>query len=401
MAPETLELTEYQTSPFQKDSIPHFVGEYVWSQFQKEIKVNPPSFLNDYSWQFTPQGWAGHVPIEGGYTLLIKPKVSISNLFQMLEYAYRIKFETSGGAVKAESLIDFYERLAHIFTKRVTDRVRKGLHQKYISHRQRLPFVRGKMDLLSTISQPWEVEIDCTFQRNTVNIEENQIVAWTLFKIARSGLCGKEVSQLVRRAYHGMRNSVHLEEFNASACEKFYYNRLNQDYKTIHGLCRFFLENTGPTHRQGNNTMLPFLINMATLFQSFVSEWLKNHLPSNILLTEEFPISLGEVHTIRFGVDILLTDVSTGKPLCLLDTKYKDVDSPSTSDVQQVIAYAKALGCKEAILVYPTPPKYHFEAHVGGDIHVWTAAFSTEGDLEANGHALLQQVLSITNGHVR
>ena len=58
---------------------------------------------------------------------------------------------------------------------------------------------------------------------------------------------------------------------------------------------------------------------------------------------------------VEFRIDLLLTDRHTGKPLCLLDTKYKAASSPSAGDVQQVIAYAKVLGCREAVLVYPKP----------------------------------------------
>ena len=43
--------------------------------------------------------------------------------------------------------------------------------------------------------------------------------------------------------------------------------------------------------------------------------------------------------------------------------------------MQQVIAYAKALGCREAVLVYPIAMDNPIEVQVGGDIHVWTTDF--------------------------
>ncbi|MCX7038200.1 MAG: hypothetical protein NT005_03560 [Spirochaetes bacterium] len=43
-------------------------------------------------------------------------------------------------------------------------------------------------------------------------------------------------------------------------------------------MCRFFLESSGPTHEPGGNLMLPFLVDMARLFELFVAEWLQQHI---------------------------------------------------------------------------------------------------------------------------
>jgi len=398
---KTIELYEYQTRSFPEDEIPQDVGKFIWSQYSEKIAVEAPTFQTDSQWRFTSQGWVGHIPLTESYRILLKPKVELENLFRMLEYAYRIPFETMGDVVGASSLVEFYDRLAHILALRVADRVRKGLYREYASREQRLPFVRGKLDLNSMLTQPWEVDLDCHYHKNTSDIEENQIIAWTLFCIARSGLCGEEVGRLVRRAYRGMCcNIVRLGRFNADACVGRFYNRLNQDYEPIHGLCRFFLENTGPTHEQGENAMLPFLVDMPRLFETFVTEWLRAHLPENILLKDQVTIQVGSGNKVDFRIDLLLTDRHTGKPLCLLDTKYKAAASPSPADVKQVIAYAKALGCNEAILVYPKTLDHPFEANVGGDIHVWTTDFTIAKNLETNGESLLRRILAAAFSHL-
>jgi len=397
---QTIELSEYETRSFPSDAIPQDVGKYIWSQYKEKIVVEAPTFQTDNQWRLTSQGWVGHIPITEGYRVLLKPKVEIENLFRMLEYAYRVPFETMGDAVDASSLVEFYERLARILALRVTDRLRKGLYREYAPRERRLPFVRGRIDLRSMLSRSWEVDLDCRYHENTSDIEENQLLAWTLFCIARSGLCGEEVGQVVRRAYRGVCNSIHLGRFNGDACVGRFYNRLNQDYEPMHGLCYFFLENTGPTHQQGEHTMLPFLVDMARLFEAFVTEWLRKHLPENILLKDQATIQVGSENKVDFRIDLLLTDRHTGKPLCLLDTKYKAAPSPSSTDVQQVIAYAKALGCKEAVLVYPKSLDHPFEDNVGGDIHVWTTDFALVGNLESNGQSFLRQVLAAAFTHL-
>jgi len=83
----------------------------------------------------------------------------------------------------------------------------------------------------------------------------------------------------------------------------------------------------------------------------------------------------------------------SGNPLVLLDTKYKTPSSPSSGDVEQVIAYAKAVGCPKAALVYPQDLPKPFDYVVGGDIHVWTTTFALSGDLDERGQSFVAQLM--------
>ena len=54
---------------------------------------------------------------------------------------------------------------------------------------------------------------------------------------------------------------------------------------------------------------------------------------------------------ILFSIDLVLSDEENGESRYILDTKYKTPDSPSTDDIQQVVAYAEAKRCTEAVLI--------------------------------------------------
>lgn len=89
---------------------------------------------------------------------------------------------------------------------------------------------------------------------------------------------------------------------------------------------------------------------------------------------------------------IVILDRKTGIPVCILDTKYKVPDSPSSSDIHEVRSYAEALACKEAVLVYPS----HLLADMdvkAGNIRVRTLTFATDGDVDAAGRAFLESLL--------
>ena len=151
-------------------------------------------------------------------------------------------------------------------------------------------------------------------------------------------------------------------------------------------------ENSGPTHESGNRSMLPFLVNMPRLYELFVSEWLKAHLPYSISLVSQERTYLNEMSGLYFDIDLVLRDTSTGEITCVMDTKYKDAAILATGDVAQIVAYAEKMGCQDAILVYPRGLSQSFEARVG-DIRVRSLPFSLDGDVDEAGHHFMRALL--------
>jgi 5-methylcytosine-specific restriction enzyme subunit McrC len=90
----------------------------------------------------------------------------------------------------------------------------------------------------------------------------------------------------------------------------------------------------------------------------------------------------------------VLSDAATGIARCVLDTKYKRVSAPSTDDIAQIVAYAEAKGCQDAILAYPFPPIRPLDAWVG-DVRVRSVTFALDAGLEQAGRTFLQQVLDV------
>jgi 5-methylcytosine-specific restriction enzyme subunit McrC len=154
----------------------------------------------------------------------------------------------------------------------------------------------------------------------------------------------------------------------------------------MHALCRFFLENSGPIHDPGNKTFLPFTVNMARLFERFVAEWMKKHLPPNLKLKYQEHIDLGS--NVKFEIDMVIYNSNTDEPAFVLDTKYKAPESPSSADISQIVAYAEAKDCKKALLIYPSPIAKPVDTYVGNH-HVQTVFFELGSDLEAAGVELL------------
>jgi len=387
-----IDLEEYLTRVITAEEAPRSLGEFLWSRYRSKISVEFPSPKTGEQLEVTSQGWVGYIPVSPELALRIEPKTEITNLFRMLEYAYDLRsFEILQGLVASATLVDFYQNLAKIFASRVIERVQKGLYRSYISDADELPYVRGRLDVKDVLKAPWKVALSCRFEEHTADIDDNQLIAWTLNRIARSGLCQDRVLPTVRTAYRSIIGAARALPCTSESCVDRSYNRLNEDYRSLHALCRFFLENTGPSHTIGDHSMLPFLVDMAALYERFVSKWLQAHPVSGLQIRAQERLLIAGNEDLEFRIDLVVTDAEKGDPLAVIDTKYKVPNSPSTDDVAQVVAYAEAKGCREAALVYPAPLRRPLRTMVGR-IHVRTLTFSLEGNLDENGTQFVQNL---------
>jgi len=254
--------------------------------------------------------------------------------------------------------------------------------------------VRGQLDARRLIARPWDAHLQCAYEEHTGDIADNQILAWTLQRIARSGLCGRRVLPTVRTAYRSIQSFVTPVPFAPAACVGRLYNRLNEDYEPLHGLCRFFLEHSGPHLDSGDRAMLPFLIDMNRLFELFVAEWLAAHLPKTHSIKAQEHVEITASGDLEFIVDLVLYDAVEDRPLCVLDTKYKRPETPAAGDIEQVVAYAVSKRCHDAALVYPIHLQKPVDTCVGDHVNVKSLTFALNGDLDEAGAVLVTDLVS-------
>lgn len=388
-----IELREYAPRHFPAEEIPRAIGEELWRRYGAQVEVDAPTFKTRNQWRLTAQGWVGYIPLGADCAVMLHPKVPLGNLFRMWEYAYRLSsFRFLAGLYGGQTLAEFYEQLANVLARRVFDRGRRGLHRAYVGESDHLPFVRGRLNVAALAQGDWRVQVPCHYHEHTADIEDNRILAWTLSVIARSGLCTERVQPTIRRAYHGLYGAVTPRPFGPEDCVGRSYHRLNEDYRPLHALCRFFLEHSGPQHEVGDRAMLPFLVNMNGLFELFVAEWLKARLPPCWRLADQHPVPCGRETRVMFKMDLVVFDSQTNQARFVLDTKYKRSACPSTEDISQVVTYAEALGCYDAVLVYPATLERPLDERVG-QIRVRSLAFALDGDLEEAGQALMTELL--------
>ena len=398
LAPTVLEIPEYGELRLPKDQLSMAEAAMLDRSHREQVSIEAPSFRNPDQWVLRASGWVGQIPISKSLVLVLKPKVPIRNIFGMYEWAHQLKsLHLLKGMVHSGSLDDLFEQLARVLATGALERSRQGLYRAYVPRSDRLPYLRGRLDLSERLRRPWSGRLGCRYQDFTADILENQLLAWTFHVIARSGLLGERSRPTVRRAYGIFHQAVTPRPLQAHDCGEVKYHRLNADYEPLHALCRFFLAHAGPTHTTGKHGMLPFVVDMSRLFEQFVRGWLERHLPDRYQLVSQERLVIGGEKGVEFLMDIVIREREHHRPVLVIDTKYKGESKPSTDDLHQIIAYAHSLGCPRAALVYPHSRADGFQDLVGTTTQLKTLSFDIGQDLDAAGQTLLEGIVRWVN----
>jgi len=387
-----LVLNEHKQTEFPGELLAPFADE-IHEHYSDYIDISTPCF-GRRTWILKPRGYVGYLPFQGG-VIEIQPKVSISNLFGMLEIAYDLEsFKVLPGLSESSSLADFYSRLAAILSSRVLKRCRKGLFRTYLPESASLAFIRGRIDVSEATRKPWDPLLRCTYEDHTTDVDENRIILWTLSSILRSGLCTTRYLPQIRQAYRILGRFAEHAPYHHTDCVGRLYNRMNDDYEPMHGLCRFFLERTGPCQGERNRRMLPFVINMHQLFEEFAAKWLNRRMKKDGRLTLRIGKRL-DAGAFPIIPDLIVEDSNTSNTILVADTKYKADESVQSEDVFQVIAYARKLRCNNAVLVYPFQMEAPYSHKWDDETSVQCLSFNLGEPIEEGGEELFKRLVDL------
>jgi 5-methylcytosine-specific restriction enzyme subunit McrC len=356
-----IEVQEHRTTELARADLEEEVASAIWSRYRQFVEVDFPSPKTNQRWRLTPKGYVGYLPLSDRWGLVLQPKLPIESLFSMLEHAYGLdSFRFLKGSFSCSSLEEFYAVLAGELAARVLRRVRQGLHRGYRERHEDLGFVRGRLDVADHVRTPWRTSIRCCVDDQDVDTEDNRLLAWALYLAARTVTGSAETRALVVRGYRALSGTVSVVECRSSSCASRVYDRLTADYAPMHALAAFVIDHAAPHHARGDVRMLPFVVDMSRLFERFVSGVLRAHVGTGRSINVQERLQpAGDAVT--FVLDILVRD-GNGRPIRVIDTKYKDATAPAPEDVAQVVAYATAVGAPEAVLVYPC--KIHWTAQL-------------------------------------
>ncbi|MDC0721686.1 McrC family protein [Nannocystis bainbridge] len=302
-------------------------------------------------WIVSPKGVVGRLELHEG-TLELLPKYPVANLCRMLAAASELPRLLEPVTTLGEGALP--DLLVAAFVSRAEALVAAGLRRDYVEHHERLAALRGRLDLPVHLRRPEALvtELSCRHEEYTFDTLFNGVLRQTTeICRSRSPALAVRLSQLRHRLA-----SLPLSRLRPPEIAQFRYDRFTEPYRPVHALCRLILEGTALGLGDGAAPGASFVVEMAPLFERFVSASLRARLgpPWRVSLQERTSLDTAAVIEIRPDIVVYRDD----QAMAVIDAKYKlrRGGAPASDDAFQALAYARRYGVQRAMLVFPDRP---------------------------------------------
>lgn len=281
--------------------------------------------------------------------LLVRPKVPLHNLFQMLDV---------GSPTVARQVFSFgadrslLAAIAQVFARSVERAVGNGLVRSYRPEHDRLNALRGRINIGAVVRRPGlAIPAPCDFDEYTADILENRALRAALQRLLRV----PGVRPLTRRTLsHALGRFEEVEDVSVDpeAIDRIIYTRLNRHYRQPLALASLILRNLSLIDRVGSQDASAFTIDMNALFQDWVTDRLRRHLRGRLGVRNEPDVRLGTRRQVAMRPDLVF--VAGDHEWYVADVKYKLTGTgiARSPDYYQLLAYTTAMNLDEGLLIY-------------------------------------------------
>lgn len=303
----------------------------------------------------------------------------------MLKVVYDLPFiETTEANLQLKNK-PLHELLITWFLTCVDEIVKKGIRRDYLRISAQEKFLKGSLQVHKQLNKPAHKQhlFHIEYDEFSANRAENRLLHSALVQVLR----WSKDSQNQQKSRHFLTffDNVPLslnfkEDFNSwSTARDMAY------YQAVLPWLRLILNQQSPYTLKDINKGISFLIPMEKLFEKYVAKILKSNLPKGYKLTVQSPKRYLTENAFQMRPDIVISEQGKdGKPVCILDTKWKLIDEDkkydnggkdakkgvSQADAYQLFAYGKKYKVNEVCLIYPqwegfkTPFQFKFEGNL-------------------------------------
>ncbi|MCC3295891.1 McrC family protein [Arthrobacter sp. zg-Y411] len=313
-------------------------------------------------WTVLPAGTVGAVQV-GDLLVMVRPKekVGLSRLLFLLGYATNPGFRPEDVAGIEDT--DLFGALGESLVRQGLRALERGALSGYVHVEETLRTVRGRIRIGDQMSRRpgMLLPLEVSYDDFTVDIAENQILRAAI-----------RLMMQVPRLPVGVRwKLAHLDSKLDGVSELRYgvplppwrESRLNEHYVPALRLAEIILRNMSAEAGLGRHSVASFVVNMAKVFEDFVTSALREALqgyPGETTGQYESFLDESEAgqsgNRIRMAVDIVHS--VRGVPSMVFDAKYKAAtaaDGYPNADYYQMLAYCTALSVPTAWLIYAGP----------------------------------------------
>ncbi len=270
----------------------------------------------------------------------------------MLSYAFSTLNQGDYEDVAAEEFENMHNLFAAILAKGIGRQLKQGLYREYMTRKEDVPLVRGKIDMPGTIRNCLSRKrvLTCEYDELSENNLLNQILKTTVMLLLRHARVEEEYKSNLKKEMLFFSN---IDTINPTSIRwsTIRFQRNNSTYRMLISICQLILEGMLLTTDSGEYKLASFIDepHMDRLYEKFILEYYAKECPTVTATASQIAWALDDGVGTMLPVmqsDIMLT---RGSDVLIIDAKYYahttqthyDVHTLHSDNLYQIFTYVK------------------------------------------------------------
>lgn len=276
--------------------------------------------------------------------------IPIKNIYYMLSYAFQTLQGQGYKKLETEEFCSAADLLAAILIRGVELQLKQGLGREYIEETESLKALRGRIRMTDSMKAMslQRGQMICTYEVFSEDSTLNRIIKSTLILLLRAQISRERKNRIKKLlAYFSEIRETDLYSVNW----QIQFNRNNQGYRMMIGICQLVVKGLLHTQKDGSLKLMDFLDEqrMCRLYEKFILEYYRKE--HRELKASASQIDWATDDEYREMLPILQTDITLEKEdgVLIIDAKYYDSimqsryesHSVRSANLYQVFTYVK------------------------------------------------------------
>ena len=276
--------------------------------------------------------------------------IPIQNIYYMLSYAFQTLQAENYKDLATENFHNTAELCAAILDKGIGIQLKHGLRRDYISKSESLSTLQGKLNISESIKTQTMLkkQMICTYDEFSTNIQFNQIIKSTVLLLLKANITNSRKKSLRKLLlFFSDVNEIDLHFVNWNQ----QYNRSNQNYQMLIGMCYLVYKGLLTTQNNGTTKLMDFFDGqrMCRLYEKFLLEYFRKEHPELTANASQIAWQLDDTENQmlpRMQTDIML---SKNNNILIIDAKYYShmtqqqygIHTLHSNNLYQIFTYVK------------------------------------------------------------
>ena len=276
--------------------------------------------------------------------------IPIQNIYYMLSYAFQTLQAENYKDLAAENIHNTAELCAAILDKGIGIQLKHGLRRDYVSKSESLSTLQGKLNISESIKTQTMLkkQMICTYDEFSTNIQFNQIIKSTVLLLLKANITNSRKKSLRKLLlFFSDVNEIDLHFVNWNQ----QYNRSNQNYQMLIGMCYLVYKGLLTTQNNGTTKLMDFFDGqrMCRLYEKFLLEYYRKEHPELTANASQIAWQLDDTENQmlpRMQTDIML---SKNNNILIIDAKYYShmtqqqygIHTLHSNNLYQIFTYVK------------------------------------------------------------